>query len=191
MIGRSPKCDIVINNRYVSSEHAILTVESGYVYIEDNGSTNGTYVDGKRIHSRTRLNSGSKVQLYNVPFDWHRYINVIKENDLEDKTIQKSRTSYTNYDSSKSNYDSSKSNYSTSKSNYGTSNRPLIDIPSSININHNEAHINRNGEDGADWKVPLKHNMGDRIGDYVGSTVGCLLSIVIVVIFMALIALII
>ena len=61
----------------------------------------------------------------------------------------------------------------------------MIDIPSKMEINQNHAEVYRNGEEGADWKVPMKRNMGDKIGNAVGSTLGCIISIIIVMVFIA------
>ncbi|MFW6063801.1 MAG: FHA domain-containing protein, partial [Chloroflexota bacterium] len=48
-IGRDPIVDIVLNDPEVSRQHARLTrVDDGY-QIQDLGSTNGTFVDGKRL----------------------------------------------------------------------------------------------------------------------------------------------
>jgi pSer/pThr/pTyr-binding forkhead associated (FHA) protein len=46
-LGRRPYNDIVIDNLAVSGEHAAITVQGNEVFIEDLGSTNGTYIDGK------------------------------------------------------------------------------------------------------------------------------------------------
>lgn len=73
-IGRSHKNDIRIDNPSVSAQHAILTVSDTYVIsIRDLGSTNGTYVNGKKITSPTNLNIGDKVFLGIVAFDWQTY----------------------------------------------------------------------------------------------------------------------
>ncbi|WP_027017015.1 FHA domain-containing protein [Comamonas composti] len=49
-LGRRPYNDIVIDNLAVSGEHAVLTLASGKVTIEDLRSTNGTYVNGQAVH---------------------------------------------------------------------------------------------------------------------------------------------
>ncbi len=49
IIGRSSKCDLVINSVKVSREHAIITRERGEFFIEDLGSANGTWYKGERI----------------------------------------------------------------------------------------------------------------------------------------------
>jgi len=48
-IGRSPNCDIQINHPSLSSRHAVVRNTGGQWVIEDLKSTNGTWIDGKRI----------------------------------------------------------------------------------------------------------------------------------------------
>lgn len=48
-IGRKPDNDISINNPAISSNHCKITFEGGGYYVEDLDSTNGTYVNEKRI----------------------------------------------------------------------------------------------------------------------------------------------
>ena len=47
----------------VSSHHARLTFEGGEYWIEDLGSTNGTWVDKKKIKSKTRLTPESTIRI--------------------------------------------------------------------------------------------------------------------------------
>jgi diguanylate cyclase (GGDEF)-like protein len=53
-IGRGPRCDVSLQGRGLSRVHAriVFTADSG-VLLEDTGSTNGIYVNGKRMKSRT------------------------------------------------------------------------------------------------------------------------------------------
>jgi pSer/pThr/pTyr-binding forkhead associated (FHA) protein len=49
-IGRDPLSDILINDPEVSRQHALLSrTPTGEYRLQDLGSTNGTYVDGKRL----------------------------------------------------------------------------------------------------------------------------------------------
>ena len=61
-IGRSPDCEIFLDDVTVSRKHAVLTQRDGGFFIEDLGSLNGTYVNRKRIES-ARLESGDEVQV--------------------------------------------------------------------------------------------------------------------------------
>lgn len=59
--GRSTDNDIALDSAITSSYHGFLTYEDGRVWIGDNGSTNGTYVNGQRIYEKTALSSGDAV----------------------------------------------------------------------------------------------------------------------------------
>jgi pSer/pThr/pTyr-binding forkhead associated (FHA) protein len=62
-VGRSPDCDIFLDDVTVSRKHAVLLERNGELSIEDLGSLNGTFVNRKRIESATRLQSGDEVQI--------------------------------------------------------------------------------------------------------------------------------
>lgn len=152
--GRSRECDIVLKDapKDVSRKHGVLIEENGSVYIKDT-STNGTFVDGHDIHDETLLlNVYSEVVLSkDYNFNWQKYVDI---STLEEGTIRNNSRHH--------------------------SIAPLVNVPSAIEINQNNAEIYRNGDKGADWKVPLKRNMGNRIGETVGSTLGCLISLAII-----------
>lgn len=48
-IGRDPAADIFLNDITVSRSHATLTVTDGLVSVADEGSLNGTYVNGVSV----------------------------------------------------------------------------------------------------------------------------------------------
>ena len=48
-IGTDPKCNIVLNDKFMSSRHAEIKAENGVWVLRDSGSTNGTYVNNRRI----------------------------------------------------------------------------------------------------------------------------------------------
>ena len=62
LIGRSPDCDIFLDDVTVSRKHAVLTERDGRFVIEDQGSLNGTFVNRKRIES-AELEDGDELQI--------------------------------------------------------------------------------------------------------------------------------
>ena len=68
-IGRSSASDIVLkSDDYVSGQHARLTRHGGLLYVEDVGSTNGTYVNDHRALGATLLRSGDRVRVGSTTF---------------------------------------------------------------------------------------------------------------------------
>ena len=62
VIGRGLEADVRLIEEKMSRKHCCLVVEDGVTYIEDLGSSNGTYVNGARIE-RQKLNDGDKIQI--------------------------------------------------------------------------------------------------------------------------------
>ncbi len=60
-MGRGSRCHIVVDDLLASREHARLTVTEDSVVVEDLGSTNGVYVNEKRIESPTPLVQGDRM----------------------------------------------------------------------------------------------------------------------------------
>lgn len=64
VLGRYPFCDIVLPSHSVSRQHARIVREAEGFYIEDLNSLNGTFVNGQRVVSRTRLNNLDRIHVY-------------------------------------------------------------------------------------------------------------------------------
>jgi hypothetical protein len=62
-IGRSPDCDIFLDDVTVSRRHAVLIAREGEFYIEDQGSLNGTFLNRQRIDSSRRIEDGDELQI--------------------------------------------------------------------------------------------------------------------------------
>jgi hypothetical protein len=61
-IGRSPDCEIFLDDVTVSRDHAVLIERDGKFSVEDKGSLNGTFVNRKRIDSAP-LAEGDELQI--------------------------------------------------------------------------------------------------------------------------------
>lgn len=69
-------CDFIINNnKLVGRIHAILTTEGNNYYIEDNNSTNGTFINGTKLPKmgKSKLNHGDEIKLANELFIFKLY----------------------------------------------------------------------------------------------------------------------
>lgn len=69
VLGRSSKSDVVLkSDDYVSGEHALITRHGGLLYVEDNGSTNGTYVNDRKTVGATPLREGDSIRVGSTTF---------------------------------------------------------------------------------------------------------------------------
>src|SRR5436190_22828932 len=48
-VGRAPDNEIAIENLAISRNHAMVSSDNGRYYVEDLGSSNGTFVNGARV----------------------------------------------------------------------------------------------------------------------------------------------
>src|SRR5438105_3562493 len=61
-VGRAPRADFVIDAALVSRVHCRLTASDDQLEVEDLASTNGTYVNNKRV-KRANLSTGDRLRV--------------------------------------------------------------------------------------------------------------------------------
>jgi hypothetical protein len=61
--GRSNGADIQVDDPFASSAHARIFDRGGFMYIEDMGSTNGTYLNGRQLKTEERLTMGDTIRI--------------------------------------------------------------------------------------------------------------------------------
>jgi pSer/pThr/pTyr-binding forkhead associated (FHA) protein len=71
-VGRAEACQIQLPDTYASSFHARIFNRDGSWYIEDLGSTNGTYVNQRRITAPAELRAGDRVKIGKTTLDLRR-----------------------------------------------------------------------------------------------------------------------
>jgi hypothetical protein len=71
IIGRNPDVELFVDAASVSRRHARITVEGDEATIEDLGSTNGTFVGGRRIESAVPLADGDVIRIGSVELTFY------------------------------------------------------------------------------------------------------------------------
>ena len=63
VIGRGADARIILDDDYVSTRHARVGYSGDQWFVEDLGSTNGTYLGSARIHQATALVMGAQIRI--------------------------------------------------------------------------------------------------------------------------------
>jgi FHA domain len=62
-MGRSDGAEIRVDDPFASSAHARIFARGEYMYLEDMGSTNGTYLNGRQVRSTERLRMADVIRI--------------------------------------------------------------------------------------------------------------------------------
>ena len=62
-MGRSPTADVRVDDPYASSAHARIFPRGQFMYIEDMGSTNGTYLNGRQLRKPEQLRVADTIRI--------------------------------------------------------------------------------------------------------------------------------
>jgi pSer/pThr/pTyr-binding forkhead associated (FHA) protein len=63
LIGRGEDCDLRLHVSEISRHHCLLLVQGRAVAVADLGSSNGTFLNGKRVISQTALRTGDEIRV--------------------------------------------------------------------------------------------------------------------------------
>lgn len=70
-IGRGLECDVVLSDPLSSRVHATVVCESGEWWVRDDGSRNGTFVNGQKV-DEARLTEGDLLKIGSSEFTFHQ-----------------------------------------------------------------------------------------------------------------------
>jgi hypothetical protein len=63
LIGRAPDCTLVLDDDYSSQRHARVYPEGNQWFVEDIGSTNGTFIGRDRVEGPTPIGPGTQLRV--------------------------------------------------------------------------------------------------------------------------------
>lgn len=72
LIGRADDSTLVLTDDFASSRHARLTQRDGRWYVEDLGSTNGTYLDQQRVQGPLGVAPGQPIRIGTTVIELHQ-----------------------------------------------------------------------------------------------------------------------
>ena len=62
-MGRSDSAEVRVDDPFASSAHARIFAQGEYMYLEDMGSTNGTYLNGRQLRRPEQLKTADTVRI--------------------------------------------------------------------------------------------------------------------------------
>jgi pSer/pThr/pTyr-binding forkhead associated (FHA) protein len=62
-VGRAPECELRLDDTYASQQHARLFAKNNSWFVEDLGSTNGTFVNDQKLAAPAMLQPGDRVRV--------------------------------------------------------------------------------------------------------------------------------
>ena len=63
VVGRDPSADLRLNDTQVSRRHFEVSVDDGSATVEDLGSTNGTFLDQRKVTAPAELRAGDRLRI--------------------------------------------------------------------------------------------------------------------------------
>ena len=63
VMGRATECELALDDTFISQQHARLFAKNGSWFVEDLGSTNGTFVNDQRLAAPAMVQPGDRVRV--------------------------------------------------------------------------------------------------------------------------------
>ena len=86
-IGRAIECDVVVASKSVSREHTRIRRDGRRWFVDDLGSTNGTYLNGERVVASLPMMDGDSLKVGDVEFSFHDPDTTTRENPIPDLEV--------------------------------------------------------------------------------------------------------
>ena len=87
VIGRAVECDIVIVSKSISREHARIRKDGRRWFVDDLGSTNGTFRNNERVINSLDLRDDDSLKVGDVTFIFHDPDTTSRENPVTDLEV--------------------------------------------------------------------------------------------------------
>ena len=87
LIGRDRDCNFICNDTSVSRHHAQIIDYGISCSVVDLDSTNGTFVNGRKVSSETTLHAGDLLRVGNVDIPWQQLVQPLQEPESEKKLL--------------------------------------------------------------------------------------------------------
>ena len=71
-LGRADACHVRLDDRYASQFHARLYEKNGGWFLEDLGSTNGTYLNRQRVSGSAEVHAGDQIRIGRTTLELRR-----------------------------------------------------------------------------------------------------------------------
>ena len=69
-VGRGKGCDIYVEEKYVSRNHATFCNQGDCIVVADNNSANGTFVNGEKVTGKVVLKPHDKIRMGKTIFEF-------------------------------------------------------------------------------------------------------------------------
>ncbi|MBM7855745.1 hypothetical protein JOC37_002160 [Desulfohalotomaculum tongense] len=80
-LGRDSASRVRVKDKFVSSQHAVISYRNGQYWIEDLGSLNGTYVNEVKLEQPVVLADGDRLRVGGVSFQFVRWAYAVEPNN--------------------------------------------------------------------------------------------------------------